>query len=33
MRLVDDDQVEMPHTEAPLSVACLVNQPHHGRIS
>ena len=30
MRLVDDHQVEMAHSEAPLAVARLVDQSHHG---
>ena len=32
VRLVDDYQVEMAHPEAPLAVARLVDQSHHGRI-
>ena len=32
VRLVDDDQVEVPDAEAPLAVARLVDQPHHRRI-
>ena len=32
VRLVDDDQVEVPGAEPPLPVARLVDQPHHRRI-
>ena len=32
VRLVDDYQVEMAHPKAPLAVARLVDQSHHGRI-
>ena len=32
VRLVDDDEVEVPDAKAALAVEGLVNQPHHGRI-
>ena len=30
--LVDDDEVEMPDTEATLTIGCVIDQSHHGRI-